>query len=51
MTSAEDVVRQVFLRVDEYDAASAPPTPVAPAAPAQIEAAPNAAGMPMIAPA
>lgn len=49
LTSAEDVVRQVFLRVDEYDAtATAPATPVAPVAPAQIEATPVAGGMPML---
>lgn len=37
ITSAEDVIRQVFLRVDEYDAADK--KPVAAAAPVAIEAA------------
>jgi type II secretory ATPase GspE/PulE/Tfp pilus assembly ATPase PilB-like protein len=50
LTSPEDVIRQVFLRVDEYDAASTTLTAPAEAAPpAQIEAAPAVGtGMPMI---
>ena len=48
LTSPDDVIRQVFLRIDEYDAPDAPVA--AKPEPAQIEAAaPVANAMPMIA--